>query len=153
MLVWNWSAIIAHLCCKYPWIQFSWRYSLKLNCKRLPSHTGQEQACTRITQLFVRLFVCHHAKNGPIHRTMVVDCPLVITFKVKLIFRPDKTRKKEWMVQPVFCIVDAGSCLPSCETPEMQVSSTLTAVGKDQLPTRSMQKIGKLFNWKHMATQ
>ena len=25
-------------------------------------------------------------------------------------FRPDKTRKKEWMVQPVFCIVDAGSC-------------------------------------------
>ena len=68
--------------------------------------TGQEQACTRIT----RLFVCHHAENGSIHRTMVVDCPLVITSKVKLIFRPDKTRKKEWMVQPVFCIVDAGSC-------------------------------------------
>ena len=44
---------------------------------------------------------------------MVVDCPLVITSKVKLFFRPDKTRKKEWMVQPVFCIVDAGSCLTS----------------------------------------
>ena len=41
---------------------------------------------------------------------MVVDCPLVITSKVKLFFRPDKTRRKEWMVQPVFCIVDAGSC-------------------------------------------
>ena len=26
-------------------------------CKRLPSHTGQEQACSRITWLFVRLFV------------------------------------------------------------------------------------------------
>ena len=41
---------------------------------------------------------------------MVIDCPLVITSKVKLFFRPDKTRKKKWMVQPVFCIVDAGSC-------------------------------------------
>ena len=67
--------------------------------------TGQEQACSKITWLFVCLFVCHHAENGPIHRKMVVDCPLV-----KLFFRPDKTRKKEWMVQPVFCIVDTGSC-------------------------------------------
>ena len=57
------------------------------------------------------LFVRDHAENGPIHRKMVVDCPLVIISKVKLFFRPDKTRKKEWMVQPVFCIVDAGSCL------------------------------------------
>ena len=57
------------------------------------------------------LFVCDHAENGPIQRKMVVDCPLVITTKVKLFFRPDKTRKKELMVQPVFCIVDAGSCL------------------------------------------
>ena len=40
-------------------------------------------------------FVCHHAENGPIHRKMVVDCPLAITSKVKLFFRPDKTRKKE----------------------------------------------------------
>ena len=30
----------------------------KLFCKRLPSHTGQGQACTRITWLFVRSFVC-----------------------------------------------------------------------------------------------
>ena len=44
---------------------------------------------------FVRSFVCHHAENGPIHRKMVVDCPLVIISKVKLFFRPDKTRKKE----------------------------------------------------------
>ena len=43
----------------------------------------------------VRLVVRHHAENGPIHREMVVDCPLVITSKVKLFFRPDKTRKKE----------------------------------------------------------
>ena len=41
---------------------------------------------------------------------MVVECPLVIITKVKLFFRPDKTRKKELMVQPVFCIVDARSC-------------------------------------------
>ena len=45
--------------------------------------------------LFVCLFVCHHAKNGPIQRKMVIDCPLVITSKVKLFFRPDKTRKKK----------------------------------------------------------
>ena len=51
-----------------------------------------------------------HAENGPIHRKMVVACPLVITSKVKFFFRPNKTRKGEWMVQPVFCIVDAGSC-------------------------------------------
>ena len=42
---------------------------------------------------------------------MVVDCPIVITSKVKPISRPDKTRKEEWVVQPVFCIVDTGSCL------------------------------------------
>ena len=29
-----------------------------IHCKRLPSHTGQGQACTRITRLFVCLFVC-----------------------------------------------------------------------------------------------
>ena len=40
-------------------------------------------------------FVCHHAENGPIHRKMVVACPLVITSKVKFFFRPNKTRKGE----------------------------------------------------------
>ena len=44
--------------------------------------TGQEQACSRITPLFV--IVRRHAKNGPIHRKMVVDCPLEITSTVKL---------------------------------------------------------------------
>ena len=34
------------------------------NCKRLPSHTVQEQACSRITWLVV----CDQAKNGWIHR-------------------------------------------------------------------------------------
>ena len=48
-------------------------------CKRLPSHTGQKQACARITWLVVRSFFCHHAENGPIHMKMVVDCPIVIT--------------------------------------------------------------------------
>ena len=41
------------------------------------------------------LFGCHHAENGPIYRKVVVDCPLVITSKVKLFSRPDKTRKEE----------------------------------------------------------
>ena len=40
-------------------------------------------------------FVRYHAKNGPIHRKMVVTCPLVITSKVKFFFRPNKTRKGE----------------------------------------------------------
>ena len=79
---------------------------VKLFCKRLPSHTGQEQACSRFTRLFVR----DHAKNGPIHRKMVVACPLVITSKVELFFRPDNTRKEEWMVQPVVGKVDTWSC-------------------------------------------
>ena len=57
--------------------------------------TGQEQACTRITWLVVCSLVSHHAENSPIHRKMVVDCPLVIISKVELFFRPDKTRKKE----------------------------------------------------------
>ena len=43
---------------------------------------------------------------------MVVNCPLAITFKAKPFFRPHKTKKKEWLVQPVFCIVDIGSCVP-----------------------------------------
>ena len=34
-------------------------------------------------------------KKAPIHRKMVVDCPLVITSKVKLFLRPDKTRTEE----------------------------------------------------------
>ena len=40
-------------------------------------------------------FVRDHAENGPIHRKMVVACPLVITSKVKFFFRPNKTRKGE----------------------------------------------------------
>ena len=43
-------------------------------CKRLPSHTVQEQACTRITWLFVCLFGCNPAENGWIHRMIAVDC-------------------------------------------------------------------------------
>ena len=56
--------------------------------------TGQQQACTRITRLVGWLFVTV-PKKAPIHRKMVVDCPLVITSKVKLFLRPDKTRTEE----------------------------------------------------------
>ena len=76
-------------------------------CKRLPSHTGQEQLALGSPSCS---FVRHHTENGPIHRKMVVHCPQVITFKVKPFSRPDKTKKKEWMAQPVFCIVDSGFC-------------------------------------------
>ena len=43
----------------------------------------------------VRSVVRDYAENGPIHRKMVVACPLVITTKVKFFFRPNKTRKGE----------------------------------------------------------
>ena len=73
--------------------------------------TGQEQAWTRITRLFGCSFGCHHAENGPIHKKMVVECPLAIISKVwEIVFRPDKAGREEWLVQPVFCIVDTGSC-------------------------------------------
>ena len=55
----------------------------------------KSMACTRITWLFVRSLVRHHAENGQIHSKMVVDCPLVITSKVKPFSRTDKTRKEE----------------------------------------------------------
>ena len=49
--------------------------------------TGQEQACSKITWFVVCLFVRHHAENSPIHRKLVVVCPLssaiMITSKVK----------------------------------------------------------------------
>ena len=38
---------------------------------------------------------CHHAENGQIHRKMVVDCPLVITSKLKPFSKPDYTRNGE----------------------------------------------------------
>ena len=42
------------------------------HCKTLPSHwsltSGQEQACSRVT----RLFVCHHAENGLKDRKMAL---------------------------------------------------------------------------------
>ena len=71
--------------------------------------TGQEQACTRISRLFVCLFVRYHVENGPIHRKMVVDCPLVITSKVNPFSRPYQTRNVELLVKSVFCIVGTGS--------------------------------------------
>ena len=82
-------------------------------CKRLHSHWSR--AGLHLDHLvFCLVFVRYHpAENGPIHRKMVDDCPLVITSKVKQFSRPGKTRKKEFMVQTVFCIVDTGSCFHS----------------------------------------
>ena len=81
------------------------------NCSQLKGQTVDLIAVVaKDCLLTLCSFVRDHAENGPIQRKMVVDCPLVITTKVKLFFRPDKTRKKELMVQPVFCLVDAGSC-------------------------------------------
>ena len=84
---------------------------LILNCKRLPSHclvkSGLALGSPGYLFVLVWLSPC---REGPIHRKMIVDCPLVITSKVKPFSRLDKTRKEEWLVQPVFCIVDTGSC-------------------------------------------
>ena len=41
------------------------------------------------------LVVRHRAEKGPNTQEKVVDCPLVITSKVKLFLRPDKTRTEE----------------------------------------------------------
>ena len=85
----------------------------------------QEQACSRITQLgvwvIVCLFVCRHAENGPIHRTIAVVCVLMITSKGETLFqiRSYQTisimcahHKKQGKIdQPVFSIVDTKSCL------------------------------------------
>ena len=57
--------------------------------------TGQEHACSRITQLFVFLFFCHHAENGLIHRKMVVTAPQWSHPYVKPFYRPDRARKEE----------------------------------------------------------
>ena len=57
-----------------PW-SFSFRNIVQCpwNCKRLPSHTGQEQACSRITWLVGGSVGCHHAENGWIYRQIAVD--------------------------------------------------------------------------------
>ena len=121
-----------HKCwAEMPWFQAQF-------CKRLPSHTGQEQACSRFTRLFVR----DHAKNGPIHRKMVVACPLVITSKVKFFFRPNKTRKGEWMVQPVFCIVDIGSCLIMIQIVGVMIRKTWNGT-----ESRTMRKSTNIFGY------
>ena len=61
-----------------------------INCKRLPSHTGQEQACTRITRLIVRSFVTMPKMAQ--YRKMVVNRPLAITSIGETLF---ETRKEE----------------------------------------------------------
>ena len=57
------------------------------DCKRLPSHWSR--ACLLQDYLVGCSFGCHRAKNGLIHRKMVVYCPPVITTKAKHLSRPD----------------------------------------------------------------
>ena len=63
----------------------------KLQNTALSVVIDQEQACSRITQLgvwvIVCLFVCRHAENGPIHRTIAVVCVLMITSKGETLFQ------------------------------------------------------------------
>ena len=84
----------------------SWKkqFERKKYCKRLPSHTGQEQACSRITQLV--LVVVTMPKMAQYTGKWLFTAP-----KVKPFPRPYQTRKEEWLVQPVFCTVHTGSCL------------------------------------------
>ena len=57
-------------------------------------HQDQPVVCLVVTT--------HHAENGLIHRILDVDYPPPPF--------PDQTRKEEYLVHPVFCIVDTGSC-------------------------------------------
>ena len=69
---------------------------------------GQEQACTRITRLFVRLF--GWLFSCPIHRKWLLTVPQRSHLQVKPVSRLDQTRIEEYLVQQVFCTVDTGSC-------------------------------------------
>ena len=64
------------------------------NCKRLPSHSSQEQAYSMITRLVVCFFVTMQKMAQSTHRKMVVDCPLVITSKVKLFFQSRQDQER-----------------------------------------------------------
>ena len=59
----------------------------------------------------VRLVVRHHGENGPKHREMVVDCPQWSHPKWNSFFQARQDQEKG--MNPVFCIVDAGSCSSS----------------------------------------
>ena len=92
------------------WLEVAW---LQETCLGTPSLL-QKTSFSLESRLALASVGCQHAENGPIHMEMDVDCVLVITSKVKPFSRPDKTRKEEWMVKPVFCIVDTGSCYTIC---------------------------------------
>ena len=72
------------------------------------SHTGQEQACSRITWLsFVRSSPCRKWPNTEENGCWL---PPSDHIQSETLFQTRQDQGKEWMVQPVFCIVDAGSC-------------------------------------------
>ena len=73
------------------------------NCKRLPSHTGQEHACTRITRLFGYSVVCSSpCRKWP--NTEENGCWVPPSDHIK---SETQTTRPGKMVQPVSC---TGSC-------------------------------------------
>ena len=75
------------------------------------SPTGQEQACTRIIWLFGCSLVCLMSPCRKWPNTQENGCwqPPSDHIHSWNPF-PDQTRKEEWLVQPVICVVDTGSC-------------------------------------------
>ena len=61
--------------------------------------TGQQQACTRITQLVVFSVECHHAKNGLVHKKMVVECPQMITSIGETLLQTRPGQRNDWSSQ------------------------------------------------------
>ena len=64
--------------------------------------------------LFVSLLVCHHAKNGQIHRIMDVDCPQSSHPLVTPLSRPDQTRPGKgntWSTQSFADLTLGHRCL------------------------------------------
>ena len=102
---WHFWALWALSIQKCPkWPESAQSCQTSKNCKRLPSYTGQELACSTITQLVVCLSPCRKWPN-----TQENSCwlPPSDHTQSETLF---ETRKEEWMVEPVFCIVDTGSC-------------------------------------------
>ena len=82
---------------------------LYIFCKRLSSDTGQEQACSWINQLFVWLFVTM-AKMAQNTGKWLLTAPSD-HIQSETLFQARQDQEKG--MNPVFCIVDAGSCSSS----------------------------------------
>ena len=58
---------------------------------------------TAFCRLFGCSFVCHQAENGPIHKKMALDCPLVMTSIVETIFKTRPDQERGIIVRFKFC--------------------------------------------------